>query len=103
MRYVLAFNLRYFDDFTGEKRDRKLRKYPPEISDGYHKKHNGEAIGDWLILDNTKTMCRKIKCTDSEPWGRSLIIAALEDVLYKDDYFLNRNRKLNITQLKMRL
>lgn len=85
-RYVLAFNLRYFDDFTGEKRDRKLRKYPPEISDGYHKKHNGEAIGDWLILDNTKTMCRKIKCTDSEPWGRSLIIAALEDVLYKDYY-----------------
>ena len=31
-------------------------------------------------------MCRKIKCKDSEPWGRSLIIAALEDVLYKDYY-----------------
>ena len=27
-RFVLAFNLRYFDDFTGEDLDRKLRKYP---------------------------------------------------------------------------
>ena len=43
-------------------------------------------IKDWLILDSDKTMCRKIKCKDSEPWGRSLIIAALEDVLYKDYY-----------------
>lgn len=92
-RYVLAFNLRYFDDFTGEKRERKLKKYPTEISDGYHKRRNGEGLGDWLILDNTKTMCRKIKCKDSEPWGRSLIIAALEDVLYKD-YFTDTKRNV---------
>lgn len=92
-RYVLAFNLRYFDDFTGEKRDRKLKKYPTEISDGYHKRRNGEGFGDWLILDNTKTMCRKIKCKDSEPWGRSLIIAALENVLYKD-YFTDTKRNV---------
>lgn len=92
-RYVLAFNLRYFDDFTGEKRERKLKKYPTEISDGYHRRRNGEGLGDWLILDNTKTMCRKIKCKDSEPWGRSLIIAALEDVLYKD-YFTDTKRNV---------
>ena len=84
-RYVLAFNLRYFDDFTGDTQERKLKKYPKEISDGYNKKRNG-LIKDWLILDSDKTMCRKIKCKDSEPWGRSLIIAALEDVLYKDYY-----------------
>ena len=92
-RYVLAFNLRYFDDFTGEKRERKLKKYPTEISDGYHRRRNGEGLGDWLILDNTKTMCRKIKCKDSESWGRSLIIAALEDVLYKD-YFTDTKRNV---------
>lgn len=84
-RYVLAFNLRYFDDFTGDTQERKLKKYPKEISDGYNKKRKG-LIKDWLILDSDKTMCRKIKCKDSEPWGRSLIIAALEDVLYKDYY-----------------
>ena len=84
-RYVLAFNLRYFDDFTGDTQERKLKKYPKEISDGYNKKRKG-LIKDWLILDSDKTMCRKIKCKDSEPWGRSLIIAALEDVLYKRKY-----------------
>lgn len=92
-RYVLAFNLRYFDDFTGEKLEQKLRKYPTEITDGYHKRHDGETTGDWMILDNTRTLCRKIKCKDSEPWGRSLIIAALEDVLYKD-YYVDTKRKV---------
>ena len=98
-RYVLAFNLRYFDDFTGEQLDRKLKKYPPEITEGYDKKHNGLVNGDWMILDNNKTMARKIKCKDSEPWGRSLIIAALEDVLYKD-YFTELAEKTSMIEEK---
>lgn len=92
-RYLLAFNLRYFDDFTGEKLEKKLRKYPVEIVEAYYKKKNGETNGDWVVLDNDKTMCRKIKCKDSEPWGRSLVIAALEDVLYKD-YFTDTKRNV---------
>lgn len=92
-RYVLAFNLRYFDDFTGENRDRKLRKYPKEIVDAYHTRKSGSTGGDWVVLDNDKTMCRKIKCKDTEPWGRSLVIAALEDVLYKD-YFTDTKRNV---------
>lgn len=36
-------------------------------------------------------MCRKIKCKNVEAWGRSLIIAALSDVLYKD-YFIDTKR-----------
>lgn len=92
-RYVLAFNLRYFDDFTGETRERKLKKYPKEIVDGYDQRHKKITTGDWLVLDNDKTLCRKIKCKDSEPWGRSLIIAALSDVLYKD-YFVDTKRNV---------
>ena len=92
-RYILAFNLRYFDDFTGDTLERKLRKYPKEIVDAYHKKRNGATTGDWVVLDNDKTMCRKIKCKDTEPWGRSLVIAALEDVLYKD-YFTDTKRNV---------
>ena len=92
-RYVLAFNLRYFDDFTGETRERKLKKYPKEIVDGYNQRHKKITTGDWLVLDNDKTLCRKIKCKDSEPWGRSLIIAALSDVLYKD-YFVDTKRNV---------
>lgn len=92
-RYVLAFNLRYFDDFTGEDLNRKLRKYPKEIVDGYYKSKNTGVIGDWLVLDSDRTMCNKIKCKDVEPWGRSLIIAALSDVLYKD-YFTDTKRNV---------
>lgn len=92
-RYVLAFNLRYFDDYTGEKLDRKLRKYPEEIVKAYNSRNTRITGGDWVVLDNDHTMCRKIKCKDSEPWGRSLIIAALADVLYKD-YFTDTKRNV---------
>lgn len=93
-RYVLAFNLRYFDDYTGDKLENKLRKYPDEIVKAYNQRNkNQHTVGDWVILDNTKTMCRKIKCKDSEPWGRSLVIAALSDVLYKD-YFVDTKRNV---------
>lgn len=92
-RFVLAFNLRYFDDFTGEDLNRKLRKYPKEIVDGYNQKKNGNTSGDWLILDPDRTMCRKIKCKNAEAWGRSLVIAALSDVLYKD-YFIDTKRNV---------
>lgn len=92
-RYVLAFNLRYFDDYTGDKLERKLRKYPEEIVKAYNNRNTRTTGGDWIILDNDHTMCRKIKCKDSEPWGRSLIIAALADVLYKD-YFTDTKRNV---------
>lgn len=92
-RYVLAFDLRYFDQFSGDNLARKLKKYPKEITDGYYKRKSEATGGDWLILDNNKTMCKKIKAKDSEPWGRSLIIAALEDVLYKD-YFIDTKRNV---------
>lgn len=88
-RYVLAFNLQYFDDFTGEELSRKLRKYPQEIVDGYNKKNRKQ----WLILDNDKTMCVKVGCKDSEPWGRSSVLSALSDILYKD-YFTDVKRNV---------
>ena len=87
---MLAFNLDYFGDYTGEELKRKLRKMPQEIVDGYHKKNRK---GNWLVLDNDKTMCVKIKCKDSEQWGRSAIIATLADVLYKD-YFVDTKRNV---------
>ena len=92
-RFVLAFNLRYFDDFTGDTLARKLKKYPKEIVDGYNAQKNTTNASDWLILNSDRTMCRKIKCKNVEPWGRSLIIAALGDVLYKD-YFIDTKRNV---------
>ena len=39
-RYVLAFNLRYFDDFTGEQLDRKLKKLQKDMI---------RSTMDWLM------------------------------------------------------
>ena len=89
-RYVLAFNLRYFSDLSDGTLEQKFKKMPLEIVEGYHKKNRK---GDWLVLNNDKTMCVKIKCKDSEPWGRSAIISALSDVLYKD-YFTDAKRSM---------
>lgn len=93
-RYVLAFNLSYFNDFEGESLNKKLKKYPLEIVNAYNEWHKkGHTGGNWYVLNSDKTMCRKIKCKDSEPWGRGLVIAALEDVLYKD-YFIDTKRNV---------
>lgn len=90
-RYVLAFNLDYFDTMNNDTIERKLRKYPKEIADAYRSRNARKDNNNWVVLDNDKTMCGKIKARKDEPWGRSLIIAALVDVLYKD-YWLDTKR-----------
>lgn len=89
-RYVLAFNLQYFDDYTGETQQRKLRKYPKEIRDAYADKNRSSH---WVILNSDKTMCKKIKSKDAEPWGRPIALCALEDILYSD-YFTDTKRNM---------
>lgn len=87
-RYVLAFDLKYFNNFEGDKLENKLKRYPQEIVNAYKKNPNS-----WVMLNPNNTMCKKIKCKDSEPWGRSLVISALSDVLYKD-YFVDTKRNV---------
>ena len=84
--YVLAFNLRYFDEGGGETAENKLRKYPKEIRDAYRKRKN-----DWVILDNNKTLTVKYRATINEPWGRPLVLAALQDIFFSD-YFVDTKR-----------
>lgn len=86
--YVLAFNLSYFDETSGESVESKLRKYPKEIRDAYHTKNRK---GNWVILDSNKTIVHKIRSKDSEPWGRPLVLAAINDILYSD-YFTDTKR-----------
>lgn len=88
-RNVIAFNLRYFDErcVTQEERNRKLKKYPSEIRNGYLQWEKGNFAGNnWLILDNKHTIAHKIKCKISEPWGRPLAIAAIADILYQNEF-----------------
>ncbi len=87
-RNVVAFNLRYFDEFAGQaEQQRKLKKFPQEIRKAYHEWKNADTnIGNWHILDVDHTFTHKIKCKISEPWGRPLAIAAIIDILYKDEF-----------------
>jgi hypothetical protein len=88
-RNVIAFNMRYFDEkcVTQEERNRKLKKYPSEIRNGYLQWEKGNFAGNnWLILDNKRTIAHKIKCKISEPWGRPLAIAAIADILYQNEF-----------------
>lgn len=92
--YVIAFNLDYFDDCTGESLEKKLRKYPKEIRDAYHKRVDTVSNnGNWVILDNTKTIVHKIRSKRDEKWGRPLVLAAISDILY-GDYFTDTKRNV---------
>lgn len=93
--YVIAFNLDYFDSCVGELSGRKLRKYPKEIRDAYNKRKNKNNIenGNWVILDNSKTIVHKIRSKREEKYGRPLVLAAITDILY-GDYFSQTKRNV---------
>ncbi len=93
--YVIAFNLDYFKDTSGESIEKKLKKYPKEIRDAYdrHNKQTGSDNGNWVILDNTKTIVHKIRSSRSEKYGRPLVLAAIEDILYSN-YFTSTKRNV---------
>lgn len=92
--YVLAFDLDYFDLADGEPTEKKLKKYPKEIREEYKKRKNGESSGgNWMVLDNTKTLVHKIRSERNEPYGRPLVLAAINDILY-NDYFTQTKRNV---------
>lgn len=94
--YVLAFNLDYFTMFVNEPIERKLKKYPKEIRDAYYKRKNSGTLkenGNWVVLDNSKTIVHKIRSKSEEKWGRPLVLAAIMDILYRD-YFTDTKRNV---------
>ena len=91
--YVIAFNLDYFTINTLEPVERKLKKYPKEIRDAYYK-HNrpkNPDSGNWVVLDCNHTIVHKVRSKMNEPFGRPLVLAAINDILYRD-YFTGTKR-----------
>jgi hypothetical protein len=92
--YVIAFDLDYFDLADGEPVEKKLLKYPKEIREAYKNRKDGSSTGgNWLKLDNTKTIVHKIRSERNEPYGRPLVLAAINDILY-NDYFTQTKRNI---------
>ena len=93
--YVIAFNLDYFEIAGGETPEQKLKKFPKEIRDAYNSRHteNGFTGGNWVVLDNKKTIVHKIRSKREEKYGRPMVLAAISDILY-DDYFTSTKRNI---------
>lgn len=92
--YIIAFDLDYFDCADGESAEQKLRKYPKEIRDAYEKRHSGkESMGNWVVLNNNNTIVHKIRSKREECYGRPLVLAAINDILY-GDYFTQTKRNV---------
>ena len=90
--YVVAFDLGYFD-IGNERAENKLKKYPIEFTQAYNKWKSNKEVNQMFILDNTKTIVHKISSNLDEPWGRPLALAAIQDILYSDD-FINTKRNV---------
>lgn len=90
--YVVAFNMDYFRFEEGTNIENKLRKYPKEIREAYRQYDSGKA-GNWVVLDNTKTIVHKIRSKREEKWGRPLVLAAIKNILY-GDYFVETKRNV---------
>lgn len=92
--YVIAFDLDYFDFADGESAEQKLRKYPKEIREAYERRKNSNgSIGNWYVLDNNNTIVHKIRSKREERYGRPLVLAAINDILY-GDYFTQTKRNV---------
>lgn len=92
--YEVAFDLRYFNDLSGDVLNRRLRRMPKQIQDGYDKYRNtNDDSSCWLMLDWKKTIVSKIKSKQSDPYGVPFAVAALDDVEYAK-YFTNTKRQV---------
>lgn len=91
--YVIAFDLGYFKEGNGEPVEMRLKKYPAEIRDAYRSWVKSPQLGNWYVLDNTKTIVHKIRSKREEKYGRPLVLAAIADILY-NDYFTNTKRNI---------
>lgn len=89
--YVLAFDLDYFALEGIEPADKRLLRYPREIRIGYEKYVHGRGKR-WVVLDNDHTIAVKFRAKKSEPHGRPLVLAAIDDILY-DAHLTGAKRK----------
>ena len=79
--YKLAFDLSYFDLHDRVPKEIKLRQFPKEIRKAYNDWKNGKGL-QWAALDPSHTLAVKNRAKRSEPYGRPLALAAIDDVLF---------------------
>lgn len=92
--YVICFNLNYFQMNDSVSLEQKLKQFPEEIRNAYYEwQKNKFKTSNWVVLDNTKTIVHKIGSKREEKWGRPIVLAAINDILY-GDYFTKTKRNV---------
>lgn len=88
---VVAFDLKYFDQFNDSEKKRQLLTMPKEIRDayGYYKKH--PTSKSWKVLNYKNTIFQKIGSSVKDKWGVPLAITALDEIMYAK-YFIDTKR-----------
>lgn len=79
--YRLAFDLSYFDLHDQVPKEIKLRQFPKEIRKAYDDWKNRRGK-QWAVLDEAHTIAVKYRAKRSEPYGRPLALAAIDDILF---------------------
>ncbi|WP_195536335.1 hypothetical protein [Bacillus paralicheniformis] len=90
--YQMAFDVSYFDKFTGNGRSLKLKRFPEEIRKGYLE-YKKDLNRKWKVLDNNKTIVVKGSADLEDQWGRPIGLAAFIDMVY-DEYFVDTKRNI---------
>ena len=98
--YILAFNLEYFTLSGNEPAEDKLRRFPKEIRSAYEVWREGKGK-QWVVLDTEKTIAIKFRAKRSEPYGRPLVLAAIDDILY--DAMMTKSKRLAIDETNKRI
>lgn len=83
--YVISFDLEYFDLFKGANLVGEIKNYPDYFLRGYNiyrKDHSKK----WLLLPQKTTFARKYHGAVNESHGRPLVLSAIEDILFAEDY-----------------
>ena len=91
---VLAFDLRYFKQFTGSELNRQLLTMPKEIQEAYDSYKNNRTNGkSWVVLNPNNTIVNKIGVSSKEQWGIPMSITALDEIMYANT-FINTKRNV---------
>lgn len=93
---IVAFDLTYFNVNGNEPTEKKLRRFPKEIRDGYAAYNSaGSSKNNWLILSTDHTIATKYRAKRIEPFGRPLCLGAIANALYASEYLSTKRTVLN--------
>ena len=83
--YVCAFDMMYFDQFKKGGLIAEIKNYPPDFIKAYNE-YRKDGSKRWYRLPQKTTFAFKYRSQIDEAYGRPLGLAALNDILFSEQY-----------------